>query len=406
MVEGHADPMKPGWIPVFAAAFYSAFVAVARPGSDNVSPVRMLRVPEGGLQPQALVDGRGVLHLVYLNGSPDGCDVCYTTREPGATGFSKPIRINKNARSAIAIGTVRGAQFAIGRDGWIHVMWNGSGKSPAETAGAEGSSALWYARGKASVESAVFEPERNLIGRSDQLDGGGSVAADSQGTVFVVWHAHPAGAAAGEVHRRVFVARSTNDGRTFEAEKAVNRESSGACGCCGLKAFADSRGRLSILYRDADSAGNRDMVLLTSTDHGLTFASRVIGPWRASTCPMSTQSLSEGREGALWAAFESGGQVFGALIPANRADPGDPSRAPAGNAGGRKHPVLVASATSASGSLMAWTEGTGWAKGGSLVWEWTDAATGKSVRETVAGVPVWGSVAVAAERDGRFMIIY
>jgi hypothetical protein len=221
----------------------------------------------------------------------------------------------------------------------------------------------------------------------------------------VAWHAHPAGAAADELHRRVFIARSTDDGRNFEAEKAVNRESSGACGCCGLKAFADSRGRLSILYRDADAAGNRDMMLLTSVDHGLNFASQVIGPWRASTCPMSTQSLSEGRDGALLAAFESGGQVFNALVPANRADPRDPISAPSGKAGSRKHPVLVASAGSGAGSLMVWTEGTGWAKGGSLAWEWTDPA-GKSARESAAGVPVWGSVAVAAEHDGSFTIIY
>jgi hypothetical protein len=397
--------MKAIRVAILATASVFGLVTATRAGSDNAAAVRILRVPDGGLQPQVLVDGRGVLHLVYLNGSTDASDVWYSTRQPGAADSSKPIRINKNAGSAIAIGTVRGAQFALGRDGWIHLVWNGSGKSQPETA-VGGGSALWYTRGRVSGAGLNFEPERNLIGRTTQLDGGGSVGADSQGNVFVVWHAHPAGAAADELHRRVFLARSTDDGRNFDVERPVNRESSGACGCCGLKAFADSRSRLSILYRDADAVGNRDMTLLTSTDHGLTFDSQVIGPWRASTCPMSTQSLSEGRDGALWAAFENGGQVFRALIAANSSGSSGTVRAPAGNAGSRKHPVLVASASTGAGSLMVWTEGTGWAKGGSLVWEWTDAAAGKTMRESAAGVPVWGSVAVAAERDGTFTIVY
>ena len=398
--------MKSGWVAIFSVAILSLPVSPARAGSANAAPVRTVRVPDGGLQPQALVDDHGVLHLVYLNGSPDASDVWYATRQPGAITFSKSVRINKNPGSAVAVGTVRGAQFALGRQGTIHVMWNGSGKTQAEITGVVGGSALWYTRGKVSGASAQFEPERNLIGRTTLLDGGGSVAADSQGNVFVTWHAHPAGAPTDELHRRVFLARSTDDGMSFETEKAVNRESSGACGCCGLKSFADFRGRLSILYRDADNAGNRDMTLLTSMDHGKTFVSQVIGPWRASTCPMSTQSLSEGRDGALLVAFESGGQVFNALVPADPAGLRDPIRAPAGNSGSRKHPVMVSSANSGTGLLMAWTEGTGWAKGGSLVWEWTDTATGKSVREMAAGVPVWGSPAVAAEQDGSFTIIY
>jgi hypothetical protein len=279
-------------------------------------------------------------------------------------------------------------------------MWNGSNKSAASG----GESALWYTRGK--VPAADFERERNLIGLTSHLDGGGSVAADKQGNVFVVWHGHPGKGIADELHRRVFVARSTDDGQNFEAEQPVNSDNSGACGCCGLKAFADSRGRLSILYRDASEAGMRDMTLLVSENHGLTFEARVVGPWKAATCPMSTQSLSEGPQGSLLGAFETAAQVFKVVVPANwRGEPIIPE-APSGSPGTRKHPALLASAASAKSSLLVWTEGTGWARGGSLAWEWTDSNSGKKVRGAAAGVPVWGGVTAVAESDGGFTVIY
>ena len=65
------------------------------------------------------------------------------------------------------------------------------------------------------------------------LDGGGSVAADAQGNVYAFWHAPKPGNTNGEAGRAVFVARSTDDGKTFAPEKLATRQPTGACGCCG-----------------------------------------------------------------------------------------------------------------------------------------------------------------------------
>jgi hypothetical protein len=56
--------------------------------------------------------------------------------------------------------------------------------------------------------------------------------------------------------------------------------------------------------------------------------------------------------------------------------------------------------------LLAWTEGTGWAKGGSVAWQviGSDGSAGAAGR--AEGVPVWGSIAAIAERDGTFTVIY
>ena len=45
----------------------------ARPPAKHVPPrpaVRLLRVPNGGIQPQAAVDGKGTIHLIYFKGEP------------------------------------------------------------------------------------------------------------------------------------------------------------------------------------------------------------------------------------------------------------------------------------------------------------------------------------------------
>ena len=87
--------------------------------------------------------------------------------------------------------------------------------------------------------------------RSFYLDGGGSIAADAAGNVYVAWHATSAEAPEGEAGRRLWVARSRDDGATFTDESPALEEGTGACACCGTKALVDRRGRLYILYRAA-----------------------------------------------------------------------------------------------------------------------------------------------------------
>src|SRR5262245_62494282 len=65
-----------------------ASVALLTPiHSDSIRPengkVKLLRVPNGGLQPQAVMDENAVLHLIYLAGEPRGGDIFYLRRELG-----------------------------------------------------------------------------------------------------------------------------------------------------------------------------------------------------------------------------------------------------------------------------------------------------------------------------------
>src|SRR5262249_57940975 len=91
--------------------------------------VNVLKTPDGGIQPQTVTDAKGVVHLLYFKGDPKAGDLFYARREPGKRGFTSPLRVNSQAGSAIAVGTIRGRQPALGQNGSVPGAWNSSGKA-------------------------------------------------------------------------------------------------------------------------------------------------------------------------------------------------------------------------------------------------------------------------------------
>src|SRR5687768_14507808 len=206
--------------------------------ADDVVTTR--RVPDAGLQPEAVRDASGTLHLLYFGGDPSGGDLFYVRSSDDGATFTRPIQVNSQPGSAVARGTIRGGQLAIGANGRAHVTWNGSGKAKPE-------GQFFYAR--LNDRGTAFEPQRGLMQRSGTLDGGGSIAADENGNVYAVWHGNEARTGNdGEARRRVWVARSSDAGRTFDPEAPAWNEPTGACGCCGMRALSRG-GALYVLYR-------------------------------------------------------------------------------------------------------------------------------------------------------------
>lgn len=375
----------------------SAILLVSALLAQGAQKIDLLRVPDGGIQPQVAVDDRGTLHLIYLKGDPAGGDVFYVRRGAGTPEFSAPIRVNSQTGSAVAAGTIRGAQLAIGRNGRVHVAWNGSRQ--AEPKGPGGSFPMLYARLNDGGEA--FEPQRNVMRHAAGLDGGGTVAADAAGNVYVAWHGM--GEVKGEEHRRVYLARSRDDGKTFSREEPAFPEATGACACCGMRAFADTKGSLYMLYRAATGGSERDIILLTSRDQGKSFRGERLHKWHLNACPMSSESIVETGDGVL-AAWETEKQVWFARIDGGTTRASGLTHAP-GEGVNRKHPVLAVNRQGET--MLAWTEGTGWKKGGSIAWQMYDKS-GRPTKEKgqADGLPVWSMAAVFARPDGGFTILY
>lgn len=362
-------------ISLLASALWAARIE-----SPTVSTIR---VPHGGLQPQ-VVERDGVVHLVYFTGDTQAGDLFYVRSKDYGLTFSSPIPINHLKGSAIAAGNIRGAQLVPGRNGRVHVAWNQAGATP---------NGMLYAR--LNDAGTGFEAERNVIQKAYGLDGGGTLAADREGNVFIFWHA-PTPGLKGEENRRVWMAKSVDDGKTFAPETAISTPGTGACGCCGMKALADSAGNLYVLYRSAKEVVNRDIWLLTSTDHGKTFKGTDISHWNVGACVMSLESIVEGPSG-VYAAWEEEKQVHYGRLNAAAAAVSDVVAAP-GTPQNRKYPVLAVNGK--NHILFTWAEGMAWKKGGAVEWQLGNA------RGRAEGVPPFSLVAAFAKPDGTFAVVY
>lgn len=362
--------------------------------AESAAKVKRLRVPQQGIQPQVVVDGKGVVHMIYYGGDARHGDIFYVRSTDEGGTFSRPLRVNSGAGSAIAIGNIRGAHLAVGKQGRVHVAWNGSGK------GGHAEEGMLYAR--LNDKGDAFEPQRNVIAAAMGLDGGGSVAADEAGHVYVVWHA-PQPGEKGEERRRVWVAHSEDDGKTFAPERAALDKDTGACGCCGLRTFADRKGNVYVLFRSATKRVQRDTYLLRSTDHGARFQGHDLHPWKIAACPMSSFAFAEGPSEVL-AGWETNGQVYFARLDAETGKPSEPIAAP-GAGRERKHPIVAVNKR--GHILLAWTEGMGWQRGGAVAWQVFDAE-GKPTAEKgrADGVPMWSLIAAFPRKDGGFTIVY
>jgi hypothetical protein len=170
-----------------------------------------------------------------------------------------------------------------------------------------------------------------------------------------------------------------------------------------MAGLTDREGNLYLMYRSAREIVHRDMYLLVSRDKGKNFEAADLQAWDIGACPMSTSSLYD-CDGRVMAAWETNKQVyFAALDPSGRA-PAKVIPAP-GTGDNRKHPALAMNER--GNVLLAWTEGTGWKKGGTL--HWTDMRLkGGEITQSEPGTPspiaAWNAPAALSVQN-RFVII-
>ena len=147
------------------------------------------------------------------------------------------------------------------------------------------------------------------------------------------------------------------------------------------------------------------MFLLTSKDKGKSFEGDRLDNWYLTTCPMSSATMTLDRNKRPIGAWENNGQVYFAALDSKTQKPLAAPAPPGSNVDKRKHPSVASNALGET--ILVWTEGTGWKKGGSLAWQVFDK-NGNPVSEmgSAQGVPVWGLASVVAETDGSFTIVY
>lgn len=355
--------------------------------SHSLAAVRVEEVPEKGVQPEVVTDGKGIVHLVYLRGDAKASEVRYTFRKPGEA-WQKSQTVNSRPGSAVAMGSIRGPQLAVGQGGSVHVLWNGTDSEKT------GRSPLWYARRAANGEG--FAPQQDLLGEATALDGGASLAGDAKGRVFIVWHGNASGAKPEESQRLIFLRVSTDDGSTFKEAEPVNPASPGICACCSLRVLLNAEGEPHIFVRSAATMEHRAMTLYART--GGRWDVREVEPWKIAACPMSSAALAVSGP-RLLGAWETAGK-----IRAGWMDEADSKSAETIAPKAAKHPALALN--SSGGVLVAWVEGSGWNRGGQACWQVLDKNLRTEGEQGRAeGVPPWGRVAIYAESGGDFVLL-
>lgn len=127
--------------------------------SETAPSIKLMRTPNGGIQPMAEVDETGTVHLIYFRGEPAAGDVYYVRKESGDESFAEPVRVNSEPNSVIATGTVRGAHLAVGENGRAHVAWMGS--SEATPRGPDDAAPMLYAHSR--NDGREFTEQRNVL---------------------------------------------------------------------------------------------------------------------------------------------------------------------------------------------------------------------------------------------------
>ena len=169
-----------------------------------------------------------------------------------------------------------------------------------------------------------------------------------------------------------------------------------------MSAAVVADGQMHVLYRAAREGVHRELSWLSSRDHGATFQTKPLQDWETPNCPMSTSVVFSSPAGSVL-TWETRGKVNAQWLDAQ----GRPKRDVVTVSGkpGSKH--SAATMNSRGETLITWTEGTGWQRGGRLSWQVFDV-NGKPTAEsgTKDGIVAWNFAACYARPDGSFVVVY
>ena len=88
-------PRRSIWLLALAAALGVILTAACSAASGLGAPaIKRIPVPGGGIQPQAVVDGEGTIHLVYYKGDAARGDLFYVKSGDQGASFSAPVPVN------------------------------------------------------------------------------------------------------------------------------------------------------------------------------------------------------------------------------------------------------------------------------------------------------------------------
>jgi hypothetical protein len=254
----------------------------------------------------------GTFYVAWVNHDAKQADVMIARFNANGEMQGSPVRVNRQQGVATAW---RGDQpsLAVAHDGSVFVVWT----ARVHSGGKHGTDLYMSA---SSDRGQTFSSEVKI--NDDKVPGPHgmhSLAVAKDGRIYVGWldernvHApKPSTKADGhhmESNRDLFIAHSTDGGRTFSANRKVASE---ACPCCKTSLAVSDDGTLYAGWRQVLPGSFRHIAVISSTDGGATFSSPKIvsdDRWVLQGCPVSGPSLSIAPGGNLKVLWYAAGEA-------------------------------------------------------------------------------------------------
>ena len=273
-------------------------IQLSAPDVDAAEPV-MAAAPDGGF------------YVAWVNHNANSqSDVMLTRFDSEGAASGSPVTVNQQAGVATAW---RGDPPSVAvAEQSVYVLWTARVESEGKK-GADLYLSVSHDQGN-SFASAVKVNDDKLPG----AHGMHSLAVANDGKVYVAWldernvrAPQPSKHAGGhhmESNRELFIAYSTDGGKTFSPNRKVAEN---ACPCCKTALAVSAGGTLYASWRQVLPGNFRHIAVASSTDGGASFSAPVIvsdDKWVLQGCPVSGPSLSTGADGTLKVVWYAAGE--------------------------------------------------------------------------------------------------
>jgi hypothetical protein len=301
---------------VFSGCKRAAPEAVNRKGIAGLSqPVRVSSVDVNAAEPAIAAAPDGSLYVAWVNhGAKSQGDVMIAHFTGDGQMQGAPVRVNSQSGTATAW---RGdpPTVAIAPDQSVLVGWTARVESES------GQATDIYLSSSRDQGQTFDAPVKVNDDPKPAVHGMHSLTVAKDGAVYMAWlderNVSPIkdmnmdAKAAGhhmESNREVFIAASTDGGRSFSRNQRVATD---ACPCCKTALATTSDGRVYLSWRQVLAGDFRHIAVASSADHIKTFTKPVIvsdDQWVLSGCPVSGAALFAGNDGSVHVLWYSEGK--------------------------------------------------------------------------------------------------
>ena len=281
---------------------------------SEASPPRAVQISAPGVdaaEPVTASAADGTFYVAWVNHDAKQADVMIARFTSGGQMQGSPVRVNRQPGVATAW---RGDQpsVAVAGEGAVYVVWT----SRVDSAGKHGTD-LYLSVSNDDAQTFSSEVKIN-DDKGPGAHGMHSLAVAKDGRIFVGWLDErnvqaPKPSTKGEGHhmesnRDLFLAYSTDGGRTFSKNQKVAAE---ACPCCKTALAVSPDGTLYAGWRQVLPGSFRHIAVVSSKDGGVSFsAPKIVSDdrWVLQGCPVSGPSLSVDNGGKLKVLWFAAGE--------------------------------------------------------------------------------------------------